>query len=86
MKKHIIWMIIGCGLPLLLIFFAPALGIGSGTSLFIFVLAMFACHLLMPMNRHGVHKHNDESHSQNDREGNQINVKTLKTENHEHHH
>lgn len=26
MKKHIIWMIIGCGLPLLLIFFAPVLG------------------------------------------------------------
>jgi hypothetical protein len=38
MKKYIIWMIIGCGLPLLLIFLAPALGLGSGTSLFIFIM------------------------------------------------
>jgi hypothetical protein len=57
MKRHIIWMIIGCGLPLLLIFFAPALGLGSNASLFIFILAMFACHLLMPMP-HGRPEHN----------------------------
>jgi hypothetical protein len=56
MKKHVVWMIIGCGLPLLLIFFAPALGITGNTSLFIFILAMFAFHLLMPMG-HGGHKH-----------------------------
>lgn len=55
MKKHAFWMIIGCGLPLLLIFFAPALGISGDVSLFIFIIAMFACHLLMPM--HGGHKH-----------------------------
>ena len=79
MKKHTFWMIIGCGLPLLLIFFAPALGIGSGTSLFIFVLAMFACHLLMPMHSHGGHTHNDEEKNQQD-------LKTIKTENHEQHH
>ena len=78
MKKHIFWMIIGCGLPLLLIFFAPALGIGSGTSLFIFVLAMFACHLLMPMHHKG--------HQHNGLEENQQVSKTLKTENHEQHH
>jgi len=84
MKKHIIWMIIGCGLPLLLIFFAPALGLGSGTSLFIFVLAMFACHLLMPMHGHGGHGHS--SHAHNDEEINKQDLKTLKTENHEQHH
>lgn len=66
MKKHIIWMIIGCGLPLLLIFFAPVLGIGSGTSLFIFVLTMFACHLLMPMHGHGGHVHNDQKENKQD--------------------
>ncbi len=59
MKKHIIWMIIGCGLPLLLIFFAPALGISGNVSLFIFIIAMFACHLLMPMH-HGGHGHGDD--------------------------
>ena len=65
MKKHIIWMIIGCGLPLLLIFFAPALGISSSVSTFIFIIAMFACHLLMPMRHHGGHKHgSQEKHSE----------------------
>ncbi|MEO7305836.1 MAG: hypothetical protein ABIR78_08635 [Ferruginibacter sp.] len=74
MKKHIFWMIIGCGFPLLLIFFAPALGLNSGTSLFIFIVAMFACHLLMPMHHHG------NSHDQ------EQNSLTTKTESHEHHH
>lgn len=63
MSKHIIWMIIGCGLPLLLIFFAPALGLRSGTALFIFILAMFACHLLMPMRHYG--RHNPEETQRN---------------------
>lgn len=76
MKKHIIWMIIGCSLPLLLIFFAPALGLGSDTSLFIFVLAMFACHLLMPMHHHGGHNHKQD----------QQNSQTTKTKNNEQHH
>ena len=74
-------MIIGCGLPLLLIFFAPALGIGTGTSLFIFILAMFACHLLMPMHGHGSRKHPDASEK-----GVHQNSNTLKTGTHEHHH
>lgn len=60
MKKHMIWMIVGCGLPLLLIFFAPALGLNDNLTLFIFIIAMFACHLLMPMH-HG--KGHDEEHS-----------------------
>lgn len=55
--KHILWMVLGCTLPLLLLFFAPALGLNTSISIFIFMLAMFACHLLMPMHheepRHG---------------------------------
>lgn len=74
MKKHILWMIIGCGLPLLFIFFAPALGISGNVSTFIFIIAMFACHLLMPMH-HGKHKH----------EHDQADSKTTKTEHHESH-
>ena len=63
MKNHFFWMIIGCGLPLLLIFFAPALGISESLSTFIFIVAMFACHLLMPMG-HGSHKHDShKNHS-----------------------
>lgn len=53
-------MIIGCTLPLLLIFIAPLLGLGSGASLFIYMLAMFACHLLMPMKHPGHHRSEEE--------------------------
>tara|TARA_Y100000815_G_C13051375_1_gene390798 strand:+ start:308 stop:520 length:213 start_codon:yes stop_codon:yes gene_type:complete len=49
-------MVLGCGLPLLLIFLAPSIGIGGGTWLFAFIIIMFAVHLLMPM-RHGSHTH-----------------------------
>ncbi len=76
MKKHIIRMIIGCTVPLLLIFLASALGLGSGASLFIFILTMFACHLLMPMHYDGGHHHGQ----------NQTNSENDKTENHAHHH
>ena len=74
MNKHILWMIIGCGLPLLLIFFAPSLGITESNSLFIFIIAMFAWHLLMPMH-HGAHNH--DTHEKNS--------ETSKTKNHESH-
>lgn len=72
--KHIFWMLIGCMLPLLLIFLAPALGLGSNASLFIFIIAMFACHLLMPM-----HHHRGPIHQQK-----QQNSEANKAENHAH--
>lgn len=78
MKKHIFWMIIGCGLPILLIFFAPALGLDSSTSMFIFILAMFACHLLMPLHHHGGHKQDQEKDEKQD-------SKIFKIKNHEQH-
>ncbi len=74
MNKHFFWMIIGCTVPLLLIFFAPALGISGNVSFFIFIAAMFACHLLMPMHHEGHNHKNQHKHSE-----------TPKTENHEHH-
>jgi hypothetical protein len=52
MNKHMILMLIGCVLPLLLIFLAPLIGMNGKVSLLIFIVAMFLCHLLMPM-RHG---------------------------------
>lgn len=62
MNKHQFWMIIGCIVPLLLIFIAPLIGLGSGIALFVFIVAMFACHLLMPMHQHGDHKPEDKQH------------------------
>lgn len=67
MKKHIIWMIIGCVVPLLLIFLAPVLGLSSNLSLLIFIIVMFGCHLLMPMHHVGneeyrnmIHQHSSD--------------------------
>ncbi|QED37148.1 hypothetical protein FK178_05230 [Antarcticibacterium arcticum] len=56
MKNHWLWMIIGCVLPLLLIFLAPSIGLGGDVWLFTFIIVMFAIHLMMPM-RHGDHTH-----------------------------
>ncbi|WP_084220437.1 hypothetical protein [Asinibacterium sp. OR53] len=74
MKRQLLWMLIGCTIPLLLIFLAPALGWGSGSSLFIFILAMFACHILMPIH-HGGHGHDEQGNSS-----------TSKIQHHEHQH
>jgi len=62
MKSHTLWMILGCGIPLLFIFLAPTLGINGGSSLFIFIILMFAIHLFMPMHHHD--KHNNEDSNQ----------------------
>lgn len=56
-------MVIGCGIPLLLIFFAPSFGIGDGSSLFIFIVVMFGIHLFMP---HGSHGHGGHGGNKND--------------------
>lgn len=53
MGKHSLWMILGCTIPLLLILILPLFGITGNYTLLIFIVAMFACHLLMPM--HGPH-------------------------------
>jgi hypothetical protein len=60
-EKLTVWMLIGCILPLLLIFFAPALGINNSISIFLFLAAMFAIHLFMPMHGHGRHQ-DDQNH------------------------
>ena len=52
MKRHDFWMIIGCVLPLLLIFILPLVGITGGTSLFLLMVVVFGSHLLM-MRGHG---------------------------------
>jgi len=75
MNKHLFWMIIGCTVPLLLIFLMPLLGISGNYTFLIFIVAMFACHLLMPMN-HGDHEHT----------GHQEHSETTNTEKHESHH
>lgn len=55
-------MIIGCTVPLLLIFILPLFGITGNYTFLIFIVAMFACHLLMPMH-HGAHEHDEHEES-----------------------
>lgn len=55
-------MLVGCALPLLLIFIAPLLGIKGNWPVFIFVAAMFACHVLMPMHHHPSDESKKENH------------------------
>lgn len=78
LDKHTLRMIIGCVLPLLLIFLAPAIGLGNNVALLIFIAAMFVCHLLMPMNHHdgNGHSHDHKNHS--------TDKQTSNTGNHEH--
>ncbi|WP_445747837.1 hypothetical protein [Polaribacter sp.] len=65
MKKiDMLWMILGCAVPLLFIFLSPAFGFGGNSSLFIFIVLMFAVHLFMPhgSHGHGDHTNNDQNH------------------------
>lgn len=59
MKNHNIWMIIGCVLPLLFIFFLPLFGVGGGGLLFLFLILCFGMHLLM-MGKHKDHENGDK--------------------------
>ncbi|RMA56765.1 hypothetical protein [Ulvibacter antarcticus] len=79
-NNHWIWMVIGCGLPLMFIFLAPSFGIGGGSSLFIFIIFMFACHLFMPHGSHRHGGHNHSQHKQNEEANNGKNVPSVKAE------
>lgn len=67
MTKHTILMLIGCVLPLLLIFLLPLFGITGQGSLLVFIVLMFACHLLMPMG-HGRHNHDGHDMREHEKE------------------
>ena len=61
MKNHNLWMVLGCVLPLLLIFLLPVFGASGGEILFLFVILCFGIHLLM-IGHHGGHSSDDENH------------------------
>lgn len=55
-------MIIGCGIPLLLLFFTPLLGLSNNVTIFLFVAAMAACHLLMIGHQRRGSAHQENKH------------------------
>lgn len=46
MDKHSLWMIVGCVLPVLILFLLPALGFNNGVSITGFLILMLGCHLM----------------------------------------
>lgn len=59
--NHSLRMLLGCLLPLGLIFVLPLFGVGSGVTLLVFVVLMFGCHLMMlGGHRHGGHDGHDQ--------------------------
>ena len=47
-------MLLGCVLPLALIFLLPLVGISETVTVFVFIVLMFACHLgMMGHHKHG---------------------------------
>lgn len=67
--KHFLHMLIGCGLPMLLIFVLPLFGVSEGITLTVFIVLMLGCHLLMMrghMSDHSDHHTNqqEDSHEQ----------------------
>lgn len=61
MKNHAIRMLIGCALPLLLIFLLPAFGVNSTLTLIIFIVLMLGCHLFMGHQHGGYEAQADDS-------------------------
>jgi len=57
--KHALMMVLGCGIPLLLIFVLPLFGVSSSATFSIFIVLMVACHVIhfAMMGRHGAHGH-----------------------------
>lgn len=58
--SHALKMLLGCLVPLLLIFVLPLLGFGQGFSLFVFIILMFGCHLFMMGGHHEKAGHSRE--------------------------
>ena len=52
--KHGLIHVLGCLVPLALIFILPMAGVSSGVTYTLFIVLMFACHLFM-MGEHGNH-------------------------------
>jgi hypothetical protein len=67
MKRHGLWMVVGCAAPLLLILIFPIVGIRGNWQYFIFIVLMFACHLGMSGHHGDGHSKKEDEHEQHKR-------------------
>lgn len=78
--NHTLRMLIGCLVPLALIFVLPLFGVGSGATLAIFIVLMFFCHLMMiGGHHHGSHQYRSPEEGK-DHHSHQIQSKEMKDE------
>lgn len=62
MKNHALMMLIGCGLPMLLLFILPGFGVSREATIIIFMVLMMGCHLMHFKHMgHDDHKHDHKS-------------------------
>ncbi len=59
---HTLRVLLGCLVPLLLLFLLPLIGLGEGVTLVIAIVLMFACHLFMIGDHQHTHA-DEESHN-----------------------
>lgn len=69
MGKHALWMLVGCIVPVLILFLLPALGLSSDIAIAAFFVLMMGCHLMHgaihksgQQNSHEPHAHSREDH------------------------
>ena len=58
--KHFLHMLIGCGLPMLLIFVLPLFGVSEAITMTVFIVLMLGCHLLMMRGHMSDHSNDRE--------------------------
>jgi hypothetical protein len=59
-------MLLGCTLPLLLVFLLPLFGVSGNVGTFLFILLMFACHLMAMRGHGGAHHHAEDRRESRD--------------------
>ncbi len=59
--SHSLKMLLGCLVPLLVIFTLPAFGVSSDATTLVFIVLMFGCHLFMMKGHGGGHEHGHQT-------------------------
>lgn len=59
-------MLLGCMIPIAMIFVLPLLGVSEGVTLAVFLVLMLGCHLLIVPSHQPVHSARDHQHRAQD--------------------